>query len=156
MQRVMASCRAATVAVLALFAVSHPAANAEPTSIDEWHEADAATYVFDSCGDGALGMQWRQALTRVLDECPNLAAVKPELLNDAANMAGAFQSKSKGVTFPPDHVLDGTHTCGEILASAPAVELRRRLAAFAQGKLSAKDALATDCDAAPGRSASIL
>jgi len=107
-----------------------------------WMSAYQGTFVADACGDAALGHAWRRAYRALVAECPFSNAFRSEFLKDAEVAEDRFHAG--GVT--ADHFLDSRHTCGDVLSGPSSADMRRRLAAFSQGKLSASDALGVNCD----------
>jgi hypothetical protein len=106
------------------------------------------TFTVDVCGDPALGAEWRRAYRSYVDECPFSAAARAEFLRSAEAAEREFGAKTMDTNTRPDHILDldGRHTCKDVLTSKQMPELRRRLNAFAEGKLNASDALGLNCD----------
>jgi hypothetical protein len=125
----------------ALIFVTFPSRAAEPNSTG-FESAYELTYGYDTCGDRELGSQWGNALQGLAEACPFSSSAKQIFARNTA----ATEQKWATVKDTHPSISSGRVTCGELLASWQTSELRRRVALYSEGKLSASNALGINCD----------
>lgn len=135
----------ALLAIAFLFGSSAPSTASNPEMINFIHAGFGLSYAYDLCGDKQLGAQWRMALSSLVRSCPFSAADKDEIFKDAATEQKKFQEAVKHMRIPPEHVLDDKITCQGLLDRSHK-ELDSRLDDFVRGKITAAQALETNCN----------